>query len=157
MKNKKQGFTLIELLVVIAIIGILASTVMVSLNTARGKAKDIRIKTDVKQIKSVIEANYNGVTYPDLTNDPAHIINHGIVDSGNPGEADLSVLLADIEEEGTELIVINEPNTEGEAVLSYAIYGQMVSTTTAYYCMDSEGKSSEIVNAVPADFDASCN
>lgn len=51
MKNKSKGFTLIELLVVIAIIGILASVVLASLNSARNKSKDAKI---VAQLKSMI-------------------------------------------------------------------------------------------------------
>lgn len=58
MKNK--GFTLIELLVVIAVIGILASVVMASLNSARVKARNARRNSDIKQLISAFNLGLDG-------------------------------------------------------------------------------------------------
>ncbi|HEY0979960.1 MAG TPA: type II secretion system protein [Candidatus Paceibacterota bacterium] len=48
--NNSKGFTLIELLVVIAVIGILASVVLASLNSARAKSKQAAAKAQLKEM-----------------------------------------------------------------------------------------------------------
>jgi len=57
--KKSKGFTLIELLVVIAIIGILATIVLVSLNSARQKARDVRRIGDIRQVALALEMYYD--------------------------------------------------------------------------------------------------
>ncbi len=54
MRNKR-GFTLIELLVVIAIIGLLSTLAVVSLNSARKKARDTKRVADIRTLQSALE------------------------------------------------------------------------------------------------------
>ena len=67
MFSKRKGFTLIELLVVIAIIGILATIVLVSLNSARQKARDVRRISDLRQVALGLEMLYDDIrAYPSV-------------------------------------------------------------------------------------------
>lgn len=59
LSTTKRGFTLIELLVVIAIIGLLASVVIASLNSARQKGRDARRIADIKSIQLALELFYD--------------------------------------------------------------------------------------------------
>ncbi|MEI6379245.1 MAG: LamG-like jellyroll fold domain-containing protein [Candidatus Falkowbacteria bacterium] len=54
-----KGFTLIELLVVVVIIGVLASLVMIGLNTSRSKARDAKRVTDIKQIQNALDLYFS--------------------------------------------------------------------------------------------------
>lgn len=69
-RNTQKGFTLIELLVVIAIIGILSSVILASLGSARGKGRDARRASDLRQIGTavaLVDNDYGGTTFAGCT------------------------------------------------------------------------------------------
>jgi len=51
---RENGFTLIEILVGIAIIGVLSSIVLGSVSTIREKAREAKVKSELKSVRSAI-------------------------------------------------------------------------------------------------------
>jgi prepilin-type N-terminal cleavage/methylation domain-containing protein len=138
MKKYTRGFTLIELLVVIAIIGILASVVLVSLNSARQKGKDARVISDVQQMRTALESGYNGSNYPDLnvtniTSGAANLLANG------PQTSATSQLQSDANSQGGSITFLATAAANNGNPTAYVIYGKLTASNS-YFCIDSSGK-----------------
>jgi prepilin-type N-terminal cleavage/methylation domain-containing protein len=163
MKRYTKGFTLIELLVVIAIIGILASVVLVSLQSARKKGNDARVISSVQQIRTELESLYTGSDYGSTIQ---NISNVYTAFHGNFG-TNLQTLVNDIVTQnggtlptygpagtangygfGQSAIVITNKNGAVAANASqYLIIGKLPSAGTAAtanaFCISSNGKAKQ--------------
>ncbi len=129
---------MVELLVVISIIGVLASIVIAATSSARNKAKDSRVSSDVKEMRNYLELKRVGDVYDSVMvihAGPLSVNGDGLKYSSDPAE---NQLYTDVANQTSSIFVIT--NNIGSSVTSYAIYGKLVSDPTKYYCMDSMGK-----------------
>jgi type IV pilus assembly protein PilE len=121
-----RGFTLIELLVVIAIIGILASVVLASLNSARDKGANASIKSSINNTRAQAELVYDNSSrsYDSVCVDTT-----------------ITNIQASVQNAGGTF-------TCEDSATAYRISATLIGTGAGAYCVDSTGKATTTLGTI---------
>lgn len=142
-RDKGGGFTLIELLVVISIIGLLSSIALASLNSARDRAANAAVKSNLATLRSQASLYFenNNGSYAGLLDNSANIteksaFRSAVQASGVSGYAGAGFY----------------GSSESVFVALVTLRGAISPETINYWCVDSLGFSGNVSTASIAGF-----
>ena len=136
MSNK--AFTLIELMVVLSIIGLLATFVMVNMQSTRHKANDANIQSYLHQVRNAAEFLYikSSESYASVCDE----INDTLSDEGEVGILEDAIMLQNR----------NQPVTcfESADKKDFAVSSPLRAREGKHWCVQTAGLSLELDNPV---------
>ncbi len=129
-KGKQEGLTLIEILLVIGILAILFMLVFVAVRSATKRSQDIRIRSDVRQMRLLAEEVFDhaGASYLDWTNNPL------VVSQVATLRADIAKPHGDEGNPAAYSVIISNRETE-YCISAELVYGDQ----GRYSCVDASG------------------
>ncbi len=144
-KKENKAFTLVEMMAVIAIIAILFSIIIVSINRARIRTKNVIVKSNLEQIEAIAKTTYNPeIDYKELYNM-----------RGEPSKMErdyktLKEIRRRISEVGTTGILYFPKDGDTGEYEAYCAFARLFPRESnvpmsTVFCIDSEGRRTEAV------------